>query len=141
MLADEPLVRVGMLDGPVEHLFGNITGAVRLEDGSVVVGDEQSREVRMFDARGRHVWTSGREGEGPGDYQGLWLLRRCQGATVTVYDWQLKRITELDSEGRVIGTLSAPRGWRTRSPWGTRVLAGRRHGFHRLAGQRAGGRG
>ncbi|MDE2654063.1 MAG: hypothetical protein OXI71_09635 [Gemmatimonadota bacterium] len=104
VLADEPLVRVGMLDGPVEHLFGNITGAVRLEDGSVVVADEQSHEVRLFNARGGHVWTSGREGEGPGEYQGLWLLRGCQGVTVTVYDWQLKRITELDSYGHVVGT-------------------------------------
>lgn len=104
LLADSPVVRIGMLDGPVEYLFGNITGAVRLEDGSVVVADEQGREVRMFDARGGHVWTSGREGEGPGEYQGLWLLRGCQGVTVTVYDWQLKRITELDSYGHVVGT-------------------------------------
>ncbi len=104
MLADEPVVRVGMLDGPIEYLFGNITGAVRLEDGSVVVADEQSREVRVFDARGGHVWTSGREGEGPGEFQGLWLLRGCPGAAVTVYDWQLKRITELDSDGLVVDT-------------------------------------
>ncbi|MCY4572039.1 MAG: hypothetical protein OXF01_04490, partial [Gemmatimonadetes bacterium] len=83
VLADEPLVRVGLLDGPDEFLFGNITGAVRLEDGSVVIADESIPEVRMFDAGGRHVWTSGRDGEGPGEYKGLWLLRGCLGATIT----------------------------------------------------------
>lgn len=40
VLAEEPLVRVGLLDGRDEYLFGNITGAVRLKDGSVVVADE-----------------------------------------------------------------------------------------------------
>jgi len=101
VLSDEPLLRVGMLDGPGEYLFGDVSGAIRLEDGSVVVADEQTHEVRLFDAGGGHVWTSGREGVGPGEYHGLWLLRGCTGAAVTVYDWRLKRITELDLDGRV----------------------------------------
>ena len=117
VLADEPLLRVGMLDGPDEHLFGNISGAIRLEDGSVVVADEQSRNIRMFDAGGRHVWTSGREGEGPGEYRGLWLLRGCPGAAVTVYDWRIKRITELDSNGSVVYTR-ALRGTDGPGPYG-----------------------
>ncbi|MCY3808072.1 MAG: hypothetical protein OXG58_01315 [Gemmatimonadetes bacterium] len=39
-----------------------IAGAIRLQDGSVVVVDEQSYEVWMFDAGGRHMWTRGRQG-------------------------------------------------------------------------------
>ena len=117
VLSDEPLLRIGMLDGPDEYLFGNISGAIRLEDGSVVVADEQSRVVRMFDADGTHIWTSGREGEGPGDYRGLWLLRGCPGAAVTVYDWRLKRITELESDGSVADTR-ALRGADGPGPYG-----------------------
>ena len=104
VLADEPLVRVGMLDGPDEFLFGDITGALRLGDGSVVVADESSFEIRMFDASGRHVWTSGREGEGPGEYRGIRLMRGCPGATVTVFDWSQDRITRLGPDGTVIDT-------------------------------------
>ena len=103
-LADEPLVRIGMLDGPMEYIFGNVTGAIRLEDGSVVIADEQSYNVRRYDASGRHVWTSGRNGEGPGEYGGLRLLRGCPGATITVFDWHLNRITELDQDGEVTDT-------------------------------------
>ena len=98
VLADEPLVRVGMLDGPIEYLFGDIAGAVRLRDGSLVVADEQSYNVRKFDASGQHVWTSGRQGQGLGEYRGLWLLRGCPGAEVTVFDWSLDRITELRAD-------------------------------------------
>ena len=64
-IADQPLVRIGMLDGPLEYIFGDVAGAVRLEDGSIVVVDEQSHNVRRYDANGRHLWTSGREGDGP----------------------------------------------------------------------------
>ena len=103
-LADEPLVRIGRIDGEIEYIFGNVTGAVRLGDGSVVVADEQSYNIRRYDASGRHMWTSGRQGEGPGEYGGLRLLRGCPGATITVFDWNLKRITKLDQDGRVTDT-------------------------------------
>ncbi len=101
-LAAEPLVRVGLLDGPDEYLFGNIAGAARLMDGSVVVADDQSHEVRMFDAGGRHLWTSGREGEGPGEYRRLRLMRGCPGAAVAIFDWNQNRITRLGRDGSVI---------------------------------------
>ncbi len=104
VLADDPLVRIGVLDGPMEYIFGNVTGAIRLEDGSVVIADEQRYEVRMYDASGRHVWTSGRSGEGPGEYGGLRLLQGCPGAAITIFDWRLDRITELGPDGSVADT-------------------------------------
>lgn len=104
MIADQPLVRIGMLVGPLEYIFGDVTGAVRLGDGSIVVADEQSYHVRRYDADGRHLWTSGREGDGPGEYRGLRLLRNCPGAAITVFDWVQDRITELDAEGEVVDT-------------------------------------
>ncbi len=130
-LADEPLVRVGIVDGPVEYIFGNVTGAVRLEDGGIVVADEQSANLRRFDARGRHIWTSGRSGEGPGEYRGLRLLRGCPGAPLTVRDWRLNRITELDLDGNVLATRSLtalgvnPYGDPACSPGGRLVFAPR----------------
>ena len=129
-LADEPQVRVGMLDGPTEYLFSTIEGGVRLEDGSIVLADEQTYEIRMFDARGRHVWTSGRQGEGPGEYGGVRLLRGCPGTAITVFDWSLDRITRLDRDGNVIdtralaGTGVQPYGSPACSPTGHLVFVG-----------------
>ncbi|WP_420633474.1 hypothetical protein [Candidatus Palauibacter sp.] len=103
-LAEEPLVRLGALDGPLEYIFGDVAGAVRMDDGSIVVVDEQSHNVRRYDADGRHMWTSGREGDGPGEYRGLRLLKDCPGAAITIFDWVLDRITELDADGNVVDT-------------------------------------
>lgn len=86
--------------GAGHYLFGNVTGAVRLEDRSVVVADQSIFEIWMFDARGRHVWSSGRRGEGPGEYEGLLLIRGCPGAAVTAYDGQLDLITVGSDPGR-----------------------------------------
>ena len=70
----------------------------------MVVADEQSYNVRRYDANGRHMWTSGRQGEGPGEYGGLRLLRNCPGSAITLFDWHLDRITELDPDGSVVDT-------------------------------------
>ena len=129
-LADEPQVRVGMLEGPTEYLFSTIEGGVRLEDGSIVLADEQTYEIRMFDARGRHMWTSGRQGEGPGEYGGVRLLRGCPGTAITVFDWSLDRITRLDRDGNVVdtralsGTGVQPYGSPACSPNGDLVFVG-----------------
>ena len=48
--------------------------------------------------------TSGRQGEGPGEYGGLRLLRGCPGAAITVFDWHLDRVTQLDVDGNVVDT-------------------------------------
>ncbi|WP_420633469.1 hypothetical protein [Candidatus Palauibacter sp.] len=106
-LADEPLVRIGIVDGPLEYIFGDVTSAVRLEDGSIVVADEQDSSLRKYDANGRHVWTSGRTGEGPGEYRGLRLVQDCPGAGITVFDWRLNRFTQLDLDGEAVATRRA----------------------------------
>ena len=69
-LAEEPLLRVGIVDGPLEYIFGNVTGAVRLEDGSIVVADEQSGNLRRFDANGRPRLDQRTVGRGSGRVRG-----------------------------------------------------------------------
>ncbi len=109
-LADEPTVRIGELDGPLEYVFGDVTGAARLDDGSIVVLDQQSKEVRLFDSLGTHLWSSGRAGEGPGEYRAMTILRGCPGAPITIYDGEQARLTQLDAKGALIGTrtLASP---------------------------------
>ena len=135
-IAEQPLVRIGMLDGPLEYIFGNVTGAVRLDDGSIVVVDEQSHNVRRYDANGRHLWTSGREGDGPGEYRGLRLLRNCPGAAITVFDWVQDRITDLDADGNVVDTRQ-PQLDQRESVRGTRLLSRWTPRLHAVAGRPA----
>ena len=59
-------LRIGMLDGPDEYIFGFIGSlAVRL-DGSIYVYDYSVPIIRQYNSVGRHVRDIGRNGEGPG---------------------------------------------------------------------------
>jgi hypothetical protein len=78
----EPLVDVGLAEGDAAYQFGRVAGALRLDDGRIVVADGQANELRWFDAAGRHLKTAGRKGGGPGEFDGLHALLRLPGDSV-----------------------------------------------------------
>ena len=63
----EPEVSIGELDGPEEHLFGEVGSIAVDDDRNVYVLDEQAQEVRVFDAQGVHVRRLAQRGQGPGE--------------------------------------------------------------------------
>ena len=114
-LSAEPRLEIGRAEGDLPYIFSRVAGAVRLEDGRIVVADGQSSEVRFFDAQGRFLLKVGRKGKGPGEYTYLGPVDRCAGDSITVFDigWQLKVYDEagiLGREERLLqpGTNSTP---------------------------------
>jgi hypothetical protein len=78
MLDREPQLVIGRLEGEAPYLFGEARGAVRLDDGSIAVVDNQARELRWFDPTGKFVRSVGRPGEGPEEFRtSAWSLERC----------------------------------------------------------------
>jgi hypothetical protein len=57
-----------MEDGP--ESFGFIGGVLSDPEGRILVVDYQANEVRVFDSQGAFQFTFGREGSGPGEFQG-----------------------------------------------------------------------
>lgn len=102
-LAEEPTLLIGAQEGPEEYILHNIDGAASLADGSVAVAVRGSHQIRKYDSQGRHLWSQGRLGEGPGEYQGVMLLRGCTSdESIATYDIYNRRITKLDGTGRLI---------------------------------------
>jgi hypothetical protein len=101
-LASTPRLEIGEADGELPYVFARIAGAIRLEDGRIVVGDGQSGEVRFFDANGTFLFKVGREGEGPGEYQYMMHVDRCAGDSITVFDlgWPMKVYDQQGNIGR-----------------------------------------
>jgi hypothetical protein len=79
-------------DGTPAKQFERIVGVVRLANGSVAVANRGTNDIRIFDARARHVATFGRTGEGPGEFRRLELIGRS-GDTAWFYDSGLRRTT------------------------------------------------
>ena len=98
-LGDVPLLDIGRLDGPDETQFFQVSDAARLSDGSFVLGSFGSHDLRRFTSDGAHVWTVGREGEGPGEFVGLTQLTAGPGDTLLTYDFRQRRISRFGPDG------------------------------------------
>ena len=69
LVAAEPHISVGMLDGPPHYQLFDVTAATRQSDGDIVLVDGGTREVRLYDRDGAFVKTMGGPGSGPGEFQ------------------------------------------------------------------------
>lgn len=58
---------IGVLDGPPEYLFGQVS-SVASSSGIVYVADRHGSTVRAYDTAGSYLGLIGGEGEGPGEF-------------------------------------------------------------------------
>ena len=101
-----------MLDGPPQYQLGRVTGAVRLGDGTVVVGDDQSKDLRFFDRAGRHLRTVGREGGGPGEFKAVGSLAAL-GDSLVVADFNNRRVSVFAPDGSLARAIPLDAGGST----------------------------
>ncbi len=103
---------IGVLDGPVHLIFGEITRMAEDLRGGIYVLDGQVPEIRHFDRTGNFVGTVGRAGAGPGEYGPLTLGMVVDSAGVLyVHDWaNSPRIVRFAEDGRALDpwTLDSP---------------------------------
>jgi len=99
----EPILRLGVVEGDPHQQFDGVTGALRLEGGGVVVADGGFQEVRYFSSAGEWTSTFGRPGEGPEEFTGLAALGLGPGGRIWAYDFSLRRVSWLDESGEAVG--------------------------------------
>ena len=97
--AAEPILRIGVVEGDPDYQFVEVTGVAKLADGTVVVADFGSQNVRFFDSEGRIKMTFGGAGDGPREFQGLSAMGLGPDGRIWLYDFMLRRITWLDAIG------------------------------------------
>jgi hypothetical protein len=111
----ETQLRIGSLDGAGPEVFGRITDVVELTSGTMVVADDLARELRSFDATGRHLWTAGGQGDGPGELARIDALGVLRGDSVAVFDSRNRRVSIFGDDGLFARdyALALPAGLRT----------------------------
>lgn len=105
-LSAEPVLQIGELDGAPGYLFELVIGAVRRSDGGIVVGDAGLRALRFYDAAGRFLRSSGRQGGGPGEFQEMGSVHLLPGDSLLVFDWRLQRVSIFASDGAFARSVS-----------------------------------
>ncbi len=67
-----PSLTIGSVEGDEDYDLHQVTGALRLGGGTVVVANSGTLELRFYDREGRHLRSVG----GPGEFQSLeWISR------------------------------------------------------------------
>lgn len=97
-VVDSPIVDIGDVD--------RVVGPVRLNDGRIALGNGGTHEVRVYDAKGALLKSSGRTGSGPGEFQNLVGIWAGPGDSIMVSDVLLRRQSILDREGTFARSLS-----------------------------------
>ena len=85
----EPLLDLATSGEGDAHNFYSVRGVQRLSDGSLVVANRGSDEVRKFSADGRFLGSAGGSGEGPGEFSNLQRIE-VVGDSVIALDWDGK---------------------------------------------------
>jgi hypothetical protein len=125
-VASEPELSVGVVEGDDVYQLFRIQGAAQLGDGTLVVVNGGTQELRFYDPAGRHVRTVGGRGAGPGEFQFPRLVAARPDSFV-VSDMGNNRYTFHDASGAVsrsvtpTGFVSSTHGWLG----GDRVLVSR----------------
>lgn len=105
-VAEAPEVEIGTLDGPEAYQLSQVSAVRRLSDGRIVVADNGASNLRAFDAEGRHLWSAGRKGEGPGEFRYLSGLFVTPGDSVAVPDLTATRVSLFGPGGELGRTVS-----------------------------------
>jgi hypothetical protein len=96
---DTPTVDIGGRETEPTYDFDRVAGALRLAGNVIAVANAGTAEVRLYDARGTHMASSGRKGSGPGEYQSILALYRGADDSLLVADALLRRLTVLNDAG------------------------------------------
>lgn len=86
-------------DGPHAIFSGPVLPAM-LSDGSIVVANGGSQELRFFDGTGAWIRSTGRSGSGPGEFNDLGWLHVGTADTLLTYDWGQLRVSVFSPDGK-----------------------------------------
>jgi hypothetical protein len=97
-VASQPAVDIGVLDGAEEYQLFQVRDARRLNNGNIVVANG-GIELRFYDGTGTYLSTAGRQGGGPGEFEGLGWVRPYLGDSLLTYDYGQVRVSLWDQDG------------------------------------------
>lgn len=98
--------------------FNSPAGAMRLSNGSILLADRSAFAVRLFDAKGKLVKTTGRKGQGPNEFRSLGWGGPCGADTLIVWDSGANLATLIGANGDIATQIRIPADSGVHEPMG-----------------------
>jgi 6-bladed beta-propeller protein len=108
VLSTQPILTIPDSTNPPGHEFNGVSSARRLRDHRVVIANIGAHELAVFDSSGRFQRAVGRQGQGPGEFEGPISLFAWRADSLVVYDQATLRWTFLDPGLSVTRTAPVP---------------------------------
>lgn len=110
VVGPEPSLKIGAVDAEEPYVFTRVWDATRLPDGRLVVVDEMTMEIRIFDPDGVHLRTFGGGGNGPAEFGGPAFVETVDDSTIVMWDGGHQRLSWFRTEGTLVDqvALGAP---------------------------------
>ncbi|MGE0158406.1 MAG: hypothetical protein AB7T31_03285 [Gemmatimonadales bacterium] len=103
---DSAVLSIGHQHAQPEYELFRVTGALRLSDGTLAIANSGTSEIRWYSASGAFLRSSGRQGNGPGEFQQLIGLLPLEDDSVGAGDYALQRMSVYDATGTFVRTVS-----------------------------------
>lgn len=95
----DPSLEIGTVSGGGPTMLADVGSAAFSSGGRIAVGDSRADRIQVFDSLGDHVATSGRPGEGPGEFADLGRVYDHLGDSVAAFDFGLARTLVFPLDG------------------------------------------
>lgn len=92
-------LKIGEMDGPDEFLFVNIADVAVNSKGDIYVADSRLNEIRKFNKGGEYLFSIGRPGQGPGEFQSVSNLTINSLDDLIAFDGRTKRFSIFADNG------------------------------------------
>lgn len=101
-----PLLDLAQSGAGEAHQFHRVADMLRTHDGTLVVSNGGTGQVRTFDATGRALRSFGGPGDGPGEFWSLGVLADRGAGRVTAFSFG--RATALNLDSGLVRVVPAP---------------------------------
>jgi hypothetical protein len=105
-LSAEPVVDIGGEGADESHTISRPIGAVRLDDGSIVVANGGTQELRWYDSNGWHLRTVGGRGVGTGHFASLDWVGTAPSGSLAAFDFGRLRLSLYTPAGELEQAVS-----------------------------------
>lgn len=99
-----PIRTFGGLDVPEEAILSSPSDMVMSPDDKIIVSDHGENKIVVFDASGEVINQFGREGKGPGEFQGLRFIK-LEGDVLKVFDANNNRVQYFSLDGQYLDMI------------------------------------
>ncbi len=105
LIEETPTFSIGGASVDPAYQLWRVGGAVRLADGTIVIANRGTSELRWYSDTGEFIRSAGRQGQGPGEFEALSGMFLIAGDSVAATDVIQRRLSIFDAAGEFVRSV------------------------------------